>query len=151
MEKSIESDDSETGEFTSLYPFFFTSLIIQTEAVEMMYECHDRANETRHDLSLLTSSSWKELVDGAEEKFNIFPTLLRLQYIFSNEKPTSLPFDLNSEQAYQEMLTKYKRLIDPGLTSSGKPRKVKPKVIAVKLFNKNDQSGEGGPKGKVRT
>lgn len=149
MEKpSHESDDSETGEFAFICLSFFTLLIIQTEAVEMKYECHDKANGTRHDLSLWSSSTWKELVDGAAEKFNVFPTSLRLQYIFSNERPTSLPFELNSEQAYQELLTKYKRLIDPGLTNSGKPRKSKPKTITIKLFNKNAESGEGGPKGK---
>ena len=93
-------------------------------------------------------STWKELVDGAAEKFNVFPTLLQLQYIFSNERPTSLPFELNSEQAYQQLLAKYKHLIDPGLTSSGKPRKAKPKTIIIKLFNKNAESGEGGSKGK---
>lgn len=147
MEKPSESDDSETGEFVVLRLFFFTLLILRTEAVEMKYECHDKANGRRHDLSLWTSSSWKELVDGAAEKFNIFPTSLRLQYIFSNERPTSLPFELDSEQAYQELLTKYKQLIDPGLTSSGKPRKAKAKKITVKLFDKNAESGEG-PKGK---
>ena len=37
MEKSSESDDSETSEFVVLCLFFFTLFIIQTEAVKMKY------------------------------------------------------------------------------------------------------------------
>ena len=103
--------------------------------------------------NLSSSTSWPEVLHQVAQKFNIYDQSLQLQYIFSNEKPTTLPFELNLEQAYNDMCAKYKQLMDPGLTSSGKPWKAQ-KMIIVMLFDKNadgDSGSKAKGKGKVGT
>ena len=151
-EKDNDDDDEESGELAGCAVHIFL-LIIQTVLFEIKCECHDKANGSRYDLDLSSSTHWPEVLRRVTQKFNVYDQSLQLQYIFSNEKPTALLFELNSEQAYNDMCAKYKRLMDPGLTSSGKPRKAR-KMIVVMLFDKNAEGDSGSKakgKGKVRT
>ena len=119
-EKDDDDDDEESGELAGCTVHIFL-LIIQPVLFKIKCECHDKANGSQYDLDLLSPTPWPEVLRWVAQKFNVYDQSLQLQYIFSNEKPTALPFELNLEQAYNNMCAKYKQLMDPGLTSSGKP------------------------------
>ena len=109
-------------------------------------EVYDTARGSRFALTLWSLDTWPAVMDKAAEKFHLYPTGLHLQYRFSNEKPTTLPFDLNSKQAFHDLWDKYKQLqILPSITKSG--RKSTRKTILVQLYNKNAE-GESTLKGK---
>ena len=86
-------------------------------------------------------------MDKVAEKLNVHPLGLHLQYLFSNERTTALPFELNSEQAYLDMQEKYERLVASRLTKSGQPSKLKTNIISVQLCDQSTKGG-GGSKGK---
>ena len=117
-----------------------------TEPFDVLYEINDKAKGTWSDLTITSSTFWVEVKHKVAEKFNVYPASLQLQYRFSNEKANSLPFELNTEQAYVEMQDKYERLM---FTGSGKLRKLRAKPIIVQLFDK-EAEGISGSKGKGR-
>lgn len=83
-------------------------------------------------------------MDKVAEKLNVHPLGLRLQYLFSNEKTTALPFELDSEQAYIDMQDKYRQLLASRFMKSGQLSKRNKTTIAVQLFDQSTKGGGGG-------
>jgi hypothetical protein len=118
-----------------------------TETFEMTIEVHDKAKGARKNLTLPSSTPWADLQNKVAQIFNIYPGSLQLQYRFSNEKPNSLPFDLNSHDAYVMMCDQLRPFVVPKILANGKPSKAIRKLIMVQLFNK-DAEGDGVSGGK---
>ena len=121
-----------------------------TVAQPFKIECKvfDIERGTRFSLTLLSSDTWPAVVDKAAEKFLKHPSALYLQYRFSNEKRATLPFDLDSKQAFHDLQDKYEQLqILPSITAS--KRKTMRKMILIQLYNKN-ATGESTLKGKAK-
>ena len=121
-----------------------------TVAQPFKIECKvfDIERGTRFSLTLLSSDTWPAVVDKAAEKFLKHPSALHLQYRFSNEKRATLPFNLDSEQAFHNLQDKYEQLqILPSITVL--KRKTMRKMILVQLYNKN-ATGESTLKGKAK-
>lgn len=124
-----------------------------TEPFDMTFEINDVAKGIRKNLTMSSMTLWDDLRNKVAQVLNIFPGSLRLQYRFSNEQKASLPFDLDSDEAYKEMRDKLEPLVVPEILKSGKRSTRKKKLVTVQLFDKNAE-GDGGPGGKstkVRT
>ncbi len=86
---------------------------------------------------------------GGPQKHIRGPHILAwLQYIFSNEKNNSLPFDLRSHDEYVDMRDKLQPFVIPKILANGKPSKSVRKLVTVQLFNRGLEgvSGEKGTK-----
>jgi hypothetical protein len=113
-----------------------------TEAFEMTIEVHDKAKGARKNLTLPSSTPWADLQNKVAQIFNIYPGSLQLQHCFSNEKPNSLLFHLNSHDAYVKMCDQLRPFVVPKILANRNPSKAIRKLIMVQLFNK-DAKGDG--------
>jgi hypothetical protein len=115
---------------------------------EMTFEINDKARGARKNLTLPSSTSLAELQDRVAQVFNVHTASLQLQYIFSNEKNNSLPFDLRSHEEYIDMRDKLQPFVVPKILANGKPSKTVRKLVTVQLFNRGMEgvSGEKGTK-----
>jgi hypothetical protein len=77
--------------------------LVLTEVFDMTFEINDKARGARKNITLPSFTSWDTLKDKVAQVFNLHPGSLQLQYRFSNEKSSSLPFDLISLNDYNEM------------------------------------------------
>ena len=81
---------------------------------------------------------------------------MNLQYRFSNENKTALPFNLDSQESYVAMCDKLEPLVVPEILKNGKRSTRKRKLVTIQLFDKvknADESGsrKSGKDSKVRT
>src|SRR6266446_3732967 len=102
----------------------------------MTFEINDKARGSRKNLTLPSSASWADLQDRIARVFNVHTASLQLQYIFSNEKNNSLPFDLRSHDEYVDMRDKLQPFVVPKILANGKPSKSVRKLVTVQLFNR---------------
>jgi hypothetical protein len=91
-----------------------------TEPFDMTFEINDVAKGIRKSLTMSSTTLWHDLHNKFAQTLNIFLGSLHLQYRFSNEQKASLPFDLDSNEAYKEMRNKLEPLIVPEILKSGK-------------------------------
>ena len=118
--------------------------LVLTEVFDMTFEINDKARGARKNITLPSFTSWDTLKDKVAQVFNLHPGSLQLQYRFSNEKSSSLPFDLISLNDYNEMRDRLKLCVAPKILASGKPSKSARKLVTVQLF---DKGMEGIPAG----
>ena len=108
----------------------------------MTFKIKDEVKGSRQEPIVLSTITWYDFQQKVTEVLNIFPSKLQLQYHFSNENKTSLPFNLNSHMSFGSISHKLRPLVMPATLKNGKKSAHKMKVVMVKLFNR-DTEGEG--------
>ena len=119
----------------------------------MTFVIEDRLKGSQQTLIVPSTILWFDFQQKIAEVLNVFPSKLQLQYRFSNENKSSLPFDLNSHVSFGLMCDKLRPLVVPPTLKNGKKSTCKMKLVTVKLFNK-EAEGEsrqsGGKNSKVK-
>ena len=120
----------------------------------MTFEIEDRANGCQLELIMLSTVTWYDFQQEVAKKLNIFPSKLELQYCFSNENWSSLPFDLNSHLSFISMCDKLRPFVVPPILLNGKRPTCKMKLVMIQLFVKDGvrelESQSGRKNSKVR-
>ena len=114
----------------------------------MTFEIEDRLKGSQQVLIVPSTILWFNFQQKITEVLNIFPSKLQLQYRFSNENKSSLPFDLNSHVLFGLMCNKLRPLVVPPTLKNGKKSTHKMKLITVKLFNKEAEGESRQSSGK---
>lgn len=114
----------------------------------MSFEINDKSRGVRKNLILSSSKSWDNLQDRVAQILNVHPGSLQLQYRSSNEKNNLLPFNLRSQDDYEEMCDQLRPFVLPKILANGKLSKSIRKPVTVQLFNRgiDETSGEKGVK-----
>ena len=102
----------------------------------MKFKLEDRFKGIQSELTVSSMITWYDFQQKVTQKLNIFLSTLHLQYRFSNENKSSLPFDLNSHASFGSMHDKLEPLVVQPLLKNGKRSTCKMKIVTVKLFNK---------------
>ena len=118
----------------------------------MTFEIEDKAKGSRCSLVVPSMILWYDFQQKVAEILGIFPTKLQLQYRFSNENKSSLPFDLNCHTSFGSMCNKLRPFVVPPTLNNGKKSSHKMKVVTVALFNRNAEEEDHAVKktSKVR-
>ena len=120
---------------------------VLTAVFEMTFEINDKARGARKIISLPSYSSWDTLKDKVAQVLNVHTGSLKLQYLLSNERSNSLPFDLISLEDYHDMCDKLKPFVIPKILASGKPSKSARKLVTVQVFHKDMEGVPASGKG----
>jgi len=153
IEERDDEDDGEFLEFVRVARSLYLCGII--EPFEMTFKIDDTAKGIRQTLTVPSTTLWYDLQNQVARVINVFPDSMNLQYRFSNEKKTALPFNLDSHESYVAMCDKLEPLVVPEILKNGQRSTRKRKLVTVRLFDKaknaEDNSGSSGKSGKVRT
>jgi hypothetical protein len=153
IEERDDEDDGEFLEFVRVARSLYLCGII--EPFEMTFEIDDMAKGIRQTLTVPSTTLWYDLQNQVARVINVFPDSMNLQYRFSNEKKTALPFNLDSHESYVAMCDKLEPLVVPEILKNGQRSTRKRKLVTIQLFDKaknaEDNSGSSGKSGKVRT
>ena len=122
-----------------------------TEQFQMTFEIEDRAKNRRFELIVSSTILWYDFQQEVAKKLNIFPLKMELQYRFSNENRSSLPFDLNSHLSFASMCDKLRPFVVPPTLNNGKKSTHKMKLVTIILSVRDGEleSQSGGKNSKV--
>ena len=122
-----------------------------TEQFQMTFEIEDRAKNHRLELIVSSTILWYDFQQEVAKKLNIFPLKMELQYRFSNENRSSLPFDLNSHLSFASMCDKLRPFVVPPTLNNGKKSTHKMKLVTIILSVRDGEleSQSGGKNSKV--
>ena len=123
------------------------------DVFQMTIKVEDRVKGSQSELIMSSTITWYDFQQKVTKRLNIFPSKLTLQYHFSNENRSSLPFNLNSHISFGLMCDKLRQFVVPPMLNNGKRSTCKMKLVTVQLFNR-DAVGEtenhsDGKKSKV--
>ena len=122
-----------------------------TEQFQMTFEIEDRAKNCRLELVVSSTILWYDFQQEVAKKLNIFLSKMELQYCFSNENRSSLPFDLNSHLSFASMCNKLRPFVVPPTLNNGKKSTHKMKLVTIILSVRDGEleSQSGGKNSKV--
>lgn len=92
---------------------------------------------------------WADFKNHIAEILNIFPDRLCAQYILSTESASTIPITLATPDDLAELHTRLGPLVTPPRNADGSRSKRKPKLIIVKVTDKNDNPTSSTSNGKV--
>ena len=122
-----------------------------TEQFQMTFEIEDRAKNRCLELVVSSTILWYDFQQEVAKKLNIFPSKMELQYRFSNENHSSLPFDLNSHLSFASMCNKLRPFVVPPTLNNGKKSTRKMKLVTIILSVRDGEleSQSSGKNSKV--
>ena len=116
----------------------------------MTFKIEDRLKGSQQALIVPSTILWFDFQQKITEVLNVFPSKLQLQYCFSNENISSLPFDLNSHVLFGLMCDKLRPLVVLPTVKNGKKSTCKMKLVMVKLFNKEAEGESCQSGGRIQ-
>ena len=109
-ENSDDDDEDESGELAGVLSLFSCSLFKQ---YHLKSSVNAMTRQRAHSMTLIhhLQHPGPKFCTGLHRNSMYMICHSNCKYIFSNEKPTALPFEHNMEEAYKDMCAKYKWLM----------------------------------------